>query len=296
MYKDDFSRLHALTLFVYFAVLFTASALTIHPACIGIVMIGVFCYAARLGGAGFLKRSPFFLLPGAAAAAVNVLFNHRGATRLFFLPGGNAVTLEAVLYGAAAAFLVISLCIGFYCFTQVFTTDKLTALFAKAMPGFAVILCMTLRFVPLFVRRFRSINEAQTALGRGAFQGNALRRIKNLARLFSILIGVALEESIITADSMKSRGYGVPGRKSYSAQRFSPADVIVTAASLCCGGFVIACELRGTLDFAFYPRIRPPAGGSGLAAAIALYSLLVALPLIYDIVEEIKWRSRRSEI
>jgi energy-coupling factor transport system permease protein len=36
-------------------------------------------------------------------AWLNPLFNHAGVTLLFYLPGGNPVTLESMVYGLAAA-------------------------------------------------------------------------------------------------------------------------------------------------------------------------------------------------
>ncbi len=296
MYKDEFSRLHAFTIFFYYLCFFASTALTMHPYCIAAALIGVFCYAAKLSGTRFIKKSWRFLLPGIAAALINVLFNHRGITPVFSLPGGNKVTAEALAYGAAAAFMLIALCIGFYCFSKVFTSERLTELFARHFPVFTVILMMILRFVPLFVRRFRQINEAQTALGKGAFRGNIFRRFKNLAAIFTVLTGMSLEEAITTADSMKSRGYGIDGRRCYTGKRFSTADAVLTAFSAVCAAAAIYGAVSGKLDCVYYPRMTLPAFGAELVLSAAGFTLLAFLPLVYDFLEEIRWRSRISEI
>ena len=232
--KDDFSRLCPFTLFLYYAVLLAASAFTLHPICIAVGVVGECCYAARLSRGRFFRKAPLFVLPGFAAALINVLFNHRGVTVLFRLPGGNSVTLEAVCYGAAAAFALIGLCIGFYCFASVFTADELTALFSRAMPVISVMLSMILRFIPLFVRRFKKINETRKALGKGTAAPGLLGKLKELAVIFTILIGSALEGSLITADSMKSRGYALKGRTAFSIYRFDHRDRTVVIVLFIC--------------------------------------------------------------
>ena len=42
--------------------------------------------------------------------------------------------------------------------------------------------------------------------------GSLLQRLKNAITILSIMVTWALENAIETADSMKSRGYGLPGR------------------------------------------------------------------------------------
>ena len=294
--KDDFSRLCPFTLFLYYAVLLAASAFTLHPICIAVGVVGECCYAARLSRGRFFRKAPLFVLPGFAAALINVLFNHRGVTVLFRLPGGNSVTLEAVCYGAAAAFALIGLCIGFYCFASVFTTDKLTALFSRAMPVISVMLSMILRFIPLFVRRFKKINETRKALGKGTAAPGLLGKLKELAVIFTILIGSALEGSLITADSMKSRGYGLSGRTSYSKTRPAAADCVICCLSVMLGGVCIFGAACGRLDCVYYPRMILPRADAVFIGLLFSYALLVFIPLIYDAMEGVKWRSRVSKI
>lgn len=295
-FRDDFSRLCPFTLFLYFAMLLVASALTMHPVCIALGVAGECCYAAILTRGRFLRKAPLFVLPGFIAALINVLFNHRGVTVLYRLPSGNPVTLEAINYGAAAAFALIGLCIGFYCFSLVFTTDKLTSLFSRFLPVLSVMLSMILRFIPLFVRRFRKINEARSALGKGTAARGIFAKIKELAMIFTILIGSALEGSLITADSMKSRGYGLSGRRSYTRAKATAADIVICFLSAVLGGGCIFGAVSGRLDCVYYPRLYLPKADGVFTALMAAYAALVFLPLVYDALEGLKWRSRVSKV
>ena len=294
--KDDFSRLCPFTLFLYFAVLLAASAFTLHPLCIAVGVVGECCYAARLSHGRFFRKAPLFVLPGFAAALINVLFNHRGVTVLFRLPSGNAVTLEAIYYGAAAAFTLIGLCIGYYCFATLFTTDKLTGLFSRFLPVISVMLSMILRFIPLFVRRFKKINEARKALGKGTSARGVIAKLRELAVIFTILIGSALEGSLVTADSMKSRGYGLSGRTSYARIRPAAADCAVCCLSAILGGVCIFGAASGRMDCVYYPRVTLPKADAAFWGLVVSYALLVFIPLIYDAMEGVKWRSRVSKI
>ena len=48
---------------------------------------------------------------------------------------------------------------------------------------------------------------------------------KNLLKIFSAMISWALENAIDTADSMKARGYGLPGRTAFSIFIFDKRDL-----------------------------------------------------------------------
>lgn len=89
MGNSELSRLHPLTLAVYFTVLLGAGAFTVQPVFAGLSLIGAVMLAIRLCGREVLKKAPLLLIPLLLAAAINVLFNHRGVTVLAKLPTGN---------------------------------------------------------------------------------------------------------------------------------------------------------------------------------------------------------------
>ena len=66
----------------------------------------------------------------------------------------------------------------------------------------------------------RTVTQAQAHMGRDARNGSMHQRVRSALRVFSIVVTWSLESGIITADSMRCRGYGLPGRTSFSLYRF----------------------------------------------------------------------------
>ena len=150
---DAFSRYHPLVNFLFFALVLAYSMVLMHPVCLAVSLTGALVYAGELGGrralAGHLKFAlPVLLL----AAIVNPAFNHAGITILTYLPSGNPLTLESILYGLAAGAMLCAVVLWFVCFNAVITSDKFVYLFGRVIPALSLVLSMTLRFVPLFRR------------------------------------------------------------------------------------------------------------------------------------------------
>lgn len=267
-----------------------------QPWFIALSLTGGALFALRISGRAVLRKSPMLFIPLTAAAGINVLFNHRGVTVLGHFPSGNPFTAESLAYGAAAGTMLCGALIWFYCFGKLFTADRLMCLTGKAFPALTVIFSMTVRFIPLFARRFREISAAQSQLGFGISSGGPMKRLRNLARIFSILITRSLEESVVTADSMKSRGYGLRGRSSFSLFRFTGRDAAVLTVTVLLAGYVIGSEIAGVGEFRFYPRIVSAETDVWSVMQLCAFGALCLLPNIYDIPEDAKWRSLRSKI
>ena len=214
---DAFSRYHPLVNFLFFALVLAYSMVLMHPVCLAVSLTGALVYAGELGGrralAGHLKFAlPVLLL----AAIVNPAFNHAGVTILTYLPSGNPLTLESILYGLAAGAMLCAVVLWFVCFNAVITSDKFVYLFGRVIPALSLVLSMTLRFVPLFRRQLEVVRQAQFCIGRDASCGSVWQRVRRAVTIFSIMVTWALENAIETADSMKSRGYGLRGRTAFS--------------------------------------------------------------------------------
>lgn len=100
------------------------------------------------------------------AALVNPAFNHEGATILTYLPSGNPLTLESMLYGVAAAVMLASVVLWFSSYNEVMTSDKFVYLFGRVIPALSLVLSMALRFIPKFKAQMQTVSEAQACIGR----------------------------------------------------------------------------------------------------------------------------------
>ena len=237
-----------------------------------------------------------FLLPMVLiAAVVNPAFNHEGATILTYLPTGNPLTLESILYGLAAALMLAAVIIWFACYTAVMTSDKFVYLFGRIIPALSLVLSMTLRFVPKFRAQLQVVSEAQRCVGRDVSEGTVLQRVRNAVNILSIMVTWALENAIETADSMKSRGYGLPGRTAFSIYRFDERDKAVLTWMLSCG-FYIACGwAAGGLYWRYYPTVKHAAVMPLTVSFQLAYLALCLTPVILDRREERVWKHLQSE-
>ena len=110
------------------------------------------------------------------------------------------------------------------------------------------------------------------------------------------MTGWALENAVETADSMRSRGYGLPGRSTFSLYRFEQRDRALLAWLLFCGGYVLCGCLAGGLSWQYIPVLR---GGTVTPFSVSLLLVYLALcltPTLLDWKEERTWKSLRSAI
>ncbi len=295
--KDSFSGFHPIVSFAFFTAVLLFSMFEMHPA---FILISIFCgglYSVYQGGRKSVRFGFMYLLPlTASILLINPAFNHQGVTILRYLPSGNPLTLESVIYGFASAGLLIGVIVWFSCFNRVVTSDKFMYLFGRIIPSLSLVLSMTIRFVPRFKEEFTRVRQAQKAVGRDISDGKFTRKIRNFVRIFSVMISLTLENSIETADSMKSRGYGLKGRTAYSNFRFERRDGVALTAIFVLSGYVLVGILKNAVEFFYYPSIF----ASGLTAyslsVFCGYFLLCSMPMLINLKEDLKWKSLRSKI
>lgn len=295
--RSVLAECHPAVGFLYFALVLLFGMTLMHPACLLVSLLGGGLCAVRLDGARGARFALRFALPLLLlAAAANPLFNHAGRTILFYLPSGNPFTLESVLYGAASGTMLAAVLLWFRAYNAVMTSDKFLCVFGRVIPSLSLLLSMTLRFVPRFRAQLASIREAQRCVGQDVDRGTVRKRVRCAVRILSIMTGWALENAVETADSMRSRGYGLPGRSTFSLYRFEQRDRALLAWLLFCGGYVLCGCLAGGLDWQYTPTL---CGGALNAFSFSFWLVYLALcltPTLLDWKEERTWKSLRSAI
>lgn len=294
---DTFSSYHPAVNFLYFTEVLLFSMFFMHPVCLIISLIGSVCYTVNMNGQkGVLFTLKFALPMLLITALVHPAFGHEGATILYYLPTGNPLTLESVLYGIAAGLMMAAVLIWFSCYNAVMTSDKFVYLFGRVIPALSLVLSMTLRFVPKFKAQLTVVAEAQASIGRDASQGSLWQRTKKAATILSIMVTWALENAIETADSMKSRGYGLPGRTAFSIYAFDGRDKTVMGWLIFCGMYIFSGSLAGGLRWRYSPSV---AGVLWQVFPVSLYITYFALcltPVVINLKEERKWNALQSKI
>ena len=294
---NEFKTYHPIVNFVYFVFVIGFSCFFIHPICLCISLICGFTYSVMLKGKKAIRTNLIYMLPMLILMAlINPAFNHEGVTVLKYLPSGNPLTLESIIYGLCAAVMIVSVICHFSCYTEVMTSDKFIYLFGKIIPAMSLIISMTLRFVPKFSYQLKVVTNAQRSMGRDVSSGNIIKRAKNGLNILSIMTTWSLENAIETADSMRSRGYGIPGRTSFSIFTFDKRDKKALVCILLLGTYTLMGNLSGEIYFSFFPYMKA-ADFSAFGVSVFLsYLLLCICPIIIEIREVRKWKSLRSKI
>lgn len=300
MFKDGlgegstFAGCHPAVNLIFFLFTIGITMFSMSPVFLAATLVFSWLYSILLNGKKAIKSNLLFTLPIVVIMAViNTLFTHNGATVLFYV-NNSRITLEALLYGLAAAVLLSSIIVWFSCFNVVMTSDKLIFIFGKAAPVLGLTLSMIFRFIPLLKARFREISMGQRCMGRHV-TGGFMAKLRQVTKEVSILISWSLEAAIETSDSMEARGYGLPGRTSFHLFKMTPTDkVLLTGISISGMIAAVGCAL-GKTSIYYYPKVVLGQWDIMTVITFAAYIALLAVPVIADILGEIKWQQYRLE-
>lgn len=290
----SFERFHPIVNFTYFLAVILFSMIFMNPVCLGISLGLSFLTAIDMKGRSMLGFGLKVLLPVMVLTAlINPAFNHRGVTLITYLPGGNPLTLESILFGLAASAMIGSVICWFSCYNRIMTSDRFIYLFGRIIPSLSLIFSMILRFVPRFGAQIKRIYGAQKALY--GEEGENLRgRARAGLRSFSAMIDWALENSIQISDSMKSRGYGQRRRTAFSIFTFERRDGVSLLLILALSAYILVGKGLGAVDYRYFPDFQAVTGGVYTATVFLAYGMLCAFPLLIDIRERIQWNVLES--
>ncbi|MDE6110443.1 MAG: energy-coupling factor transporter transmembrane protein EcfT [Eubacterium sp.] len=268
-----------------------------NPVCLVISLFcAVFYYSSLNGKQSFSFILKFALPMLLLTAIINPAFNHRGTAVLCYLPTGNPLTLESVLYGISAGVMLVAVLLWFSCCTAVMSTDKFIFLFGKVIPSLSLMISMIFRFVPNFKKQFENVKEAQAGIGRDISQGSLLNRLKNILNCFSIMVTWSLENAIDTADSMKSRGYGLKGRTAFSNYKFTDKDKYCLVWLCFCAIYIISGIVSGNLYWRYFPSMKGSIFEPLTISFLIVYFAMCITPIVINKREDKKWKSLESKI
>jgi len=296
MKRDVFGTYNPIINFIYFAGVIIFGVVFLHPVMVGISLGGALIYAVLLRGKKALKFFAFMpLIIMVLTAVINPLFVHRGTTVIFYL-GANPVTEEALIYGIVSGVMIAAVIMWFYCYGVVMTSDKFMYVFGRLAPSSSLVFSMVLRFIPRFSQQAGKIADAQKCIRKNFTSGTSKEQIGHGVKITSIMTTWALENAIETADSMRSRGYGLPGRSTYSNFRFEKRDTAMMLIMAVLFAAVIAGFVSGAATFECYPVMEVSLNGVMTYMVSAVYFIICAGPAILDLAEEIRWKHSISKI
>ena len=289
---DAFSKCHPAVNFLFFAGVISASVMIQHPAYLAVgILTGVVYYLLLNGSKGWkliFGLIPLFLF----VTAINPLFNTYGTTPLFQL-FGRPYTLEALCYGAAVASVFVVMLLWFGCYNKVLTSDKFTSLFGNLIPAISLLLVMVFRMVPNLMRKAAQFVAARKSIGKGAEENATTKeKLNDGMTVLGALTSWALEGSVVTGDSMRSRGYGTAKRSSFMIYRMTPTDWMLMILIPVLLALVIVAACLGQMMAVYTPdcSIAPVSWG------IVPYTLYLLIPTLLHTKEVFAWHISKSKI
>ena len=294
---SEFKTFHPIVNFAFFLAVIGFSMVFMHPVCLAVSIVTAVCWQIMMKGMRAVRFGIFGILPILIISAlINPAFNHEGKTILCYLPSGNPLTAESIIYGLSAAVMLASVIEWFASFNEIITSDKLMYLFGKIIPSLSLVLSMTLRFVPRFKERIKDFSAAQKAIGRGAFEKGIINRAKGGLKILSAVVTDSMESAIETADSMHCRGYGLPGRSAFSNYRLDKRDAFALIWIVLTATYVIVGSISGGMHFRYFPSIKYAEPGIYQISIFAAYLGLCFMPVFIEIREAFRWKMLKSKI
>lgn len=280
-----FDAMHPAVPALYACITLGLTMAALHPVLVAISCAGAFAYIACVRGLRSAVCALRWQIPVMLVIAlVNPLFVRIGSTVVLEL-FGRPVFLESLLYGLAMAGMFVASVQWFAACSHMLTHDKVLALFGSAAPVVALMISMTMRLVPRFLRQGCTIAVVQD-VARSCFVADGRAglpaRVADRLRQSSVLMGWAMEDSLETADAMRARGWGARRRRTtYVPYRFTLCDAAAIVLLVLGGAAVAWVAWRVTAPFAFYPQMSPITLWWGYGA-YAAWMLVPALLHIYE--------------
>lgn len=289
MQTDAFSRCHPVVNFVYFVFAIGFGVVIQHPAYLLAAVIGSAVYYLLLTGAKGMKMILAVLPLCLLIAAVNPLFNTLGQTVLFYL-FGRPYSGEALLYGAVVGGIFLVMMLWFGCYNVVLTSDKFTSLFGNLIPSLSLLLVMVLRLIPNLMRKALQISSARKCIGKGMGEtAGKKEKLRGGMTMLSALTDWALEGSVVTADSMRSRGYGSAKRTHFQIYRMGAHDWLLMGLTVLLAAAVI---FSGGKEAVFVPALET----TPLNWGFPTYCVYLLIPTALHLKEAVTWHILRSGI
>lgn len=295
--KDDaFSKLHPAVNLLFFIGAICFGVLLQHPVYLlaGIFASGVYYFL--LNGRKGIKNISLMIPLFVFITLFNPIVNTRGVTVLFTYLD-RPYTLEALVYGVAVAATFVLMILWFGCYGKVLTGDKFTCLFGNLAPSLSLLLVMVFRMIPNLLQKAKQIIGVRSSIGKGTAEKSSIKdKLGSGMTVIGVLTSWALEGSITTSDSMRSRGYGTTKRTSFMVYRMTKTDWVLTLIMLTLLGIVVFFAANGGMNAEFLPeRNITPINGFNVIGFIVYLGYLM-IPTILNVKEVIQWNISESKI
>ena len=295
-YKNHFKDYHPLITFIFFISVLVFLVTLTNPVFLLTGFTAWLFYVFLLFRIkAFLKTFAYSLPMILFIALINPLFNDYGNTPLLYI-NDRPITLEALLFGAFTGIMILSMIYLFKAFDKCIDAHKFLYLFGRIIPTIALMITMTMRFIPYFNRKLKIINQTQHTMGVTTSGGSIRNRLKSGTNILSVLVSYSLEGTVDTADSMKARGYGLKGKTNYNSYVITFRDAILLLLVVAFDIYFGIALAKGTFNFEYNPDLTKIVYDANLIISVIIYFVFMGMPIFINLLEEIRWKLSRLKI
>jgi energy-coupling factor transport system permease protein len=162
--------------------------------------------------------------------------------------------------------------------------------FSKKFPNLGMIIIMALRFIPLIKKRSQELSRLSKLKNRNN-KPSLQEKAEETAHNLGSVVSWSLEESMMTASSMKARGYNITKRTSYLNYNFNKTDKILAIVIAVCTILSIIGYVNGIGHINIYPVFTFKFSQIPLNIYYLAYIVLFLPFIIIEIRERILWHS-----
>ena len=292
---DTFSGYSPIINFTFYIGAIVCGMFFIHPVFLACALILSAAYYLTVKGASGLAAVIGMIPLWIFLSVIYPLFNTLGEVILFTYFGGRPYTFEALCYGMSLGAMFVSVILWFLSYSAVMTSDKFIYLFGRVMPSVSLILTMVLRLAPNYHRKIKQIASARKCIGRGGDSETKRDKAEEGLTVISALTGWAFEGGIITADSMRSRGYGTGRRTNFSIYSFESRDKMIMLIMIIMLAAVFFSSFKGGAEATYTPEMMLASNIWTIVGGTA-YFIFLSIPTALNLLEALTWHILRSKI
>jgi energy-coupling factor transport system permease protein len=287
--KAALNSYHPAAAFLPFAAVICFTMLSFHPVYSAISLLCAFISALIINGRKAVRLSLLLCLPlFIVTVIINTAFNQNGITVLFYW-GDRPIVLEGLVFGICSAAALSAVVLWFSCYSTVIDSEKFLYLSGGISPAVALLVSLTLEQASQMRRKAIQINDAQIGL-----YGDERKKFKQRLRLamlkISVLLSWSMEDSLQTADSMHSRGFGTGKSTKMTPYILGRRDISLIIFSMILICICVFYAVMGKISFRYYPVLQDVNSDSLNMIGYLCFLLMFSIPMLVELKEAIKWR------
>lgn len=285
----DFDKLNPYCVTLYFTAAIFFTMIFMHPAFIAVNVISSSLACLCICKDSFLKSLKYKTAMFALITFVNPFFTSDGETVLFRI-FVHPYTAQALLYGAVLGGIFFCSVNWFSCFGNIIGTDKFMYMTFSRLPTLCTVLSTVIGLIPFFEKKLAEISDIQTPLFKGR------KKLYSILNSFNTAVSFSFEHAVLLSFSMKNRGYGSVKPTRYRTYRFTVYDFCLILFSVTSSLAVILFGFSCGTRVEILPSVKLIPFGVRETVGLISYTVLLMIPFIYHISEEIRWNYLMSKI